>query len=749
MSKQGVSKVSGNISPVVGEKQVYRIADWYPDTPAKDRNPANVTWELFKKRSNGNFTTTNIRKKGVSEFTFGETAWKHTYRLEAYLYNPEGGGLIITPKPSTVPKINKVELYYIDDTKGKTFSFMEKLRAKAYCVNLTGKELLFTLWEDDEKGSGHNVKNMAIDIQKAKVGKNGVATVDFMLTKALMQKAIKGEADAKQLEFYVTVEYYKNKKHASENINVDNPFPQQQETKNPTQEKPKTTPKAKNSPAEQKPKSKKEEKGIMEPISKKWDELWDWAESKGTATEDKQPTKSTTTGNKPVVVDISDEKKDENHKCPNCEKDITADDLKTIFPSADITKRQSVANTYNKYMKALQMNTCWNKAHFFAQAMVEGGKSLELKTGEGMNYAVQALPDNFSAFSTTGKRYGPPNDLAFKYGRIDEKNITNLKTKYNKPNLQYQSANKEMIANTAYSNRKELGNKGGSDGWNFRGRGLIQITGREIYTLCNSYTQKYENVDVLSNPNLVGERINLAVFTSMVFFLWKKINKIANGTKNVKGKICPLVGNNVDIKNSKGIKITSNWDEKQKCFDEVSSIVFKVDECKLTKNKNDGLPKDSKVVIKFGVNADKSVVSEKSLNILREVGEQTKNYLITITSTARDPYNQARVMYDNIIKKGMKEQRNTYKEPGQKVLDVYETAKSKGKDKNGIIKEMEAKIKEIGPSTVSRHCGDPSVVNVFDVTQGMSNPNDFKKTIIPKIKTLLDENGCYHLEITQ
>ncbi|KMQ67994.1 hypothetical protein ACM39_11495 [Chryseobacterium sp. FH2] len=174
-----------------------------------------------------------------------------------------------------------------------------------------------------------------------------------------------------------------------------------------------------------------------------------------------------------------------------------------------------------------------------------------------------------------------------------------------------------------------------------------------------------------------------------------------------------------------------------------------MDECKLTKNKNDGLPKDSKVVIKFGVNADKSVVSEKSLNILREVGEQTKNYLITITSTARDPYNQARVMYDNIIKKGMKEQRNTYKEPGQKVLDVYETAKSKGKDKNGIIKEMEAKIKEIGPSTVSRHCGDPSVVNVFDVTQGMSNPNDFKKTIIPKIKTLLDENGCYHLEITQ
>lgn len=97
----------------------------------------------------------------------------------------------------------------------------------------------------------------------------------------------------------------------------------------------------------------------------------------------------------------------------------------------------------------------------------------------------------------------------------------------------------------------------------------------------------------------------------------------------------------------------------------------------------------------------------------------------------------------------MKEQRRTYKEPGQRVLDTYELANSKGKNREEIIREMEAKIKEIGPSKVSRHCGDPKIVNVFDVTQEMSNPNDFKKAIIPKIKTLLDENGCYHLEIIQ
>ncbi|PQL93151.1 LysM peptidoglycan-binding domain-containing protein [Apibacter adventoris] len=463
-----------------------------------------------------------------------------------------------------------------------------------------------------------------------------------------------------------------------------------------------------------------------------------------------------TEGENVVTKNSSEKGKEKNEgKCPNCEKNITAEELKQIFPDATDANRKIVADTYNKYMKELGMNTCWNKAHFFAQAMVEGGKSLNLKKGENMDYAVENLPNNFSAFSATGRRYGPPNELAFKYGRINEKNIDFLKKKYNKPNLITHSANQKMIANVAYSNRKELGNTGGDDGWNFRGRGLIQITGREIYTFCKSYTIKYEKADVLSNPNLVGEKISLGVSTSMIFFLWKKykrgvpLNKLTLGTKDVKGGICPFVGNNVDIKNKNGIKITSNYDEKQKSFNEVASIIFKVDQCKLTKNKSEEQPISSKVVIEFGENSDKSVVSEKSLNILREVGEQTKNYLITITSTVRDPYNQARVMYDNIVKKGMKEQRNTYKDPGQRVLDTYESAKARGKDKNGIIKEMETKIKEIGPSKVSKHCGDPNIINVFDVNQGMSNPKDFKKAITPKIKTLLDENGCYHLEIIQ
>jgi len=756
MSKKGVSSVSGVINPVVGEKHIYNIVSWYPGTSESERNPAKVTWELFKKRKDGLFTTTNIKKTGHSDFTFGEAAVGETYKLEAYLYKPEGGGLIITPKAAKIPKINKVELFYVDDKKAVLFSFMERLRARAFCVNMIGKELIFTLWEDDAKGTGHNVKNVAIASLKARVDKEGVAAVDFSLS-TLMFKAAMGEQDSK-LEFYVTVEYFKDRKHASNNVDVNNPFPKAPanppKKTEPKKTEPKKVPVAKGSPAENKGNSKKEEKGIWdsitENISTKGGELWDWAESVGTAVKNKLPTFPMPGNKSPAIVKPGENKNKDEGGCPRCKIPVTPEQLKSIFPDASEANRKIVADTYTKYMKELGMDTCWNKAHFFAQAMVEGGKSLNLKQGEIMNYPVERLPTvPFKAFQAKDKNGRIiPNDLAFKYGRIDKKNLQLLKTKYDRANLSYQAANVKMISNVAYSNRKDLGNIGGDDGWNFRGRGLIQITGREIYTFCKPYTLKYENIDVLANPEMVGEKISLGVSTSMVFFLWKKINKKTTGEKNVKGKICPFVGNNVDIKDSSG-KMTTNYDEKQSCFDETTSVIFKIDQCKLSKNKTAETANSSKVVIKFGANADKSAVSEKSLNILREVGEKTKNYLINITSTARDPYNQARVMYDNIVKKGMKEQRNTYKEPGQKVLDAYEAAKKDGKDKAGIIQEMEKTIKEIGPSKVSRHCGDPAVVNVFDVSQGLSNPKDFKKEITPKIAKLLDENACYHLEINQ
>lgn len=411
MTKQGVSKISGNPAPKVGEKTTYMVTDWYPATPAGERNPASVTWELFKKRPDGSFTTTNIKKTGDGSFTFGEVAAKNTYRLEAYLHEPEGSGpttIDITPQPAGIPKINKVELRYVDDSPGTVFSYTEKMVALAHCVNLTGEKLLFTLWEDDAAGEGHNSKNKFVDSKQAVVGRTGTATAEFILTKALMQKAAQGERDPKELEFYVTVEYYKDKKHASDNKVLKNPdykppvhqpAPSAPAKGSTPAAAPKAPPKAPGSPAASKPASQKEESGIIDAITEsvrnKWNELWDWAESKGTVKPDKKATSPKPDGKTTSVVDHTNKSSDKKGKC-FCNRDFTAEEFEKIIqglrdseprvkrdsgyslfaadnctlPEEDKTiekLRGQINSLFTKY----DINTCLRKIHFLAQVYHE------------------------------------------------------------------------------------------------------------------------------------------------------------------------------------------------------------------------------------------------------------------------------------------------------------------------------------------------------------------------------------------
>ena len=122
--------------------------------------------------------------------------------------------------------------------------------------------------------------------------------------------------------------------------------------------------------------------------------------------------------------------------------------------------------------------------------------------------------------------------------------------------------------------------------------------------------------------------------------------------------------------------------------------------------------------------------------------------LIYITSTARTPSQQAAVMLHNIQSTSVETQKAIYASPGDQVIDVYNPNES---DENNIA-SMTAKIYEVGPSKVSRHCADPSVMNVFDVSIArLSNVSQFITAIKRVASKVLDEpsNGCVHVEINQ
>ncbi|HZH30781.1 MAG TPA: hypothetical protein VEY11_08455 [Pyrinomonadaceae bacterium] len=162
--------------------------------------------------------------------------------------------------------------------------------------------------------------------------------------------------------------------------------------------------------------------------------------------------------------------------------------------------------------------------------------------------------------------------------------------------------------------------------------------------------------------------------------------------------------------------------------------------------------------IKFGPKANQAVVSVHTLGVLTEILNAANLVSCLITSTSRTPSDQARIMFSNIVSKGVAAQKALYKAPGRAVIDEYVKTKNAGKTSDQIKAAMEAKIRALGPANVSRHCADPALLNVVDISpSSLSNTTAFEKAIraaqtkgkLSKFLTPGDNDPAYHLEIPQ
>jgi putative chitinase len=136
------------------------------------------------------------------------------------------------------------------------------------------------------------------------------------------------------------------------------------------------------------------------------------------------------------------------------------------------------------------INTGLRLAHFLAQAGHESGGFRV--TQENLNYSVKGLRGIF-------KKYFPTDELATAYAKKPQK-----------------------IANKVYANRMGNGDEASGDGYAFRGRGYIQLTGRDNYTAFG----KSIGVDIPANPDLVGSQYALA--SAAWFWQKNKLNELAD-----------------------------------------------------------------------------------------------------------------------------------------------------------------------------------------------------------------------------
>lgn len=160
------------------------------------------------------------------------------------------------------------------------------------------------------------------------------------------------------------------------------------------------------------------------------------------------------------------------------------------------------------------------------------------------------------------------------------------------------------------------------------------------------------------------------------------------------------------------------------------------------------------VEIKFGSKAKKENVTNFSLQVLEDILQVAGLSSAVTSSTSRTPTDQARVMFNNIVSKGVAAQKKLYAAAGDAVIDEYVKAKKAKKTPTEIKAAMEAKIIEIGPTKVSHHASDPNILCVFDVApSSIAKKAAFEKAVKAdkRVKRFITPplDPGYHLEIPQ
>lgn len=160
----------------------------------------------------------------------------------------------------------------------------------------------------------------------------------------------------------------------------------------------------------------------------------------------------------------------------------------------------NIAKKYTTILNNYNINTPSRLAHFIAQLDHESGLK---PVAENLNYSANGLRKTFRKYFT---------DLeAVKYAR-----------------------NPEAIANRAYANRMGNGPEESGDGYKYRGRGFLQITGKNNYMQLSKDT----GIDYVNNPDLLLNEAD-AMISALWYWQRNNLNTLAdkNNIKAITKKI--------------------------------------------------------------------------------------------------------------------------------------------------------------------------------------------------------------------
>ena len=191
--------------------------------------------------------------------------------------------------------------------------------------------------------------------------------------------------------------------------------------------------------------------------------------------------------------------------------------IHSLRPDLDSKYCAMIARYLNEFSGFYEISTPIRVSHFCAQVAHECGF---VPVEENLNYSAERMK---AVFGCVGGVSGYDVDT-------DSCTIRKIRDKL-WTNTNYYEHNPEHLANYVYQDRLGNGTENSGDGYRYRGRGLIQLTGRrnyEKFSLHFSSLYPEEKVNFVNEPELLARNIRYAVASAMYFWVSRPLNRKAD-----------------------------------------------------------------------------------------------------------------------------------------------------------------------------------------------------------------------------
>ena len=178
--------------------------------------------------------------------------------------------------------------------------------------------------------------------------------------------------------------------------------------------------------------------------------------------------------------------------------------LALMFPNAPMSVLETLAQVINEKGKDFGIDTKEKLQHFLSQTGHECGGFTSINVTEGFYYTTTA-----QIVKTWPKRFSLTD-----INKLDPTGYIN---------------NSSLLANAVYHDRMGNEDISSGDGYKYRGRGIIQLTGKTGYTNFETfYNQTFSPpIDIVNTPNLVASDNSLSILSALWYFKVNVLDKLA------------------------------------------------------------------------------------------------------------------------------------------------------------------------------------------------------------------------------